>query len=368
MVPPEDVLIFLLAVWWLAAGTVYHEHIHTHKHTQHEGTHTHTHLHTHKHSMRAHTHTYIHIHTQHEGTHTHTHTHIHTAWAHTHTHTENVNNSPTWRCPHPLPHCWWLAADTVYHEHTHTQSMRAHTHTHTQHEGTHTHTYTNTQHEGTHTHTHTQTHSMRAHTHTHTHTHTHRISKQWSHLKTSSSSSCLSGGLLLALCTMSTHTQQTHTQTQQTHTHTQLTHTHIHKHTAWGCAHTHREYLSNGPTWRRPHLPPGCLDAGCWRCWPWCWQPTARESDPCLWWTALQTDARLVSPSFNQQNSRGHCIGGMLGYQENCLVGLVVKASSLRAEDPGFESCLRQDFFRVESYLWLKHWNSSGYPARRLAL
>ena len=34
----------------------------------------------------------------------------------------------------------------------------------------------------------------------------------------------------------------------------------------------------------------------------------------------------------------------------DCLVGLVVKASASRAEDPGFESCLRQDFSRVESY------------------
>ena len=32
------------------------------------------------------------------------------------------------------------------------------------------------------------------------------------------------------------------------------------------------------------------------------------------------------------------------------LVGLVVKASASRAEGPGFESCLRQDFFGVESY------------------
>ena len=32
------------------------------------------------------------------------------------------------------------------------------------------------------------------------------------------------------------------------------------------------------------------------------------------------------------------------------LVGLVVKASAWRAEDPGFESHLRKDFFRVESY------------------
>ena len=34
----------------------------------------------------------------------------------------------------------------------------------------------------------------------------------------------------------------------------------------------------------------------------------------------------------------------------HCLVGLVVKASTSRAEDPEFESRLRQDFFRVESY------------------
>ena len=32
------------------------------------------------------------------------------------------------------------------------------------------------------------------------------------------------------------------------------------------------------------------------------------------------------------------------------LVRLVVKASALRAEDPGFKSCLRRDFFGVESY------------------
>ena len=35
----------------------------------------------------------------------------------------------------------------------------------------------------------------------------------------------------------------------------------------------------------------------------------------------------------------------------DCLVGLVVKASASRAEDPGFESRLRRDFFGVESYL-----------------
>ena len=52
----------------------------------------------------------------------------------------------------------------------------------------------------------------------------------------------------------------------------------------------------------------------------------------------------------------------------NNLVGLVVKASASRAEDPGFESRLRRDFSGVESYQWLKNWHSSDYPARRLAL
>ena len=50
------------------------------------------------------------------------------------------------------------------------------------------------------------------------------------------------------------------------------------------------------------------------------------------------------------------------------LVGLVVKVSVSRAEDPWFESRLRRDVFGVESYQWLKNWHSSGYPARRLAL
>ena len=34
----------------------------------------------------------------------------------------------------------------------------------------------------------------------------------------------------------------------------------------------------------------------------------------------------------------------------DCLVGLVVKASASRAEDPGFESCLQQDSSGVKSY------------------
>ena len=35
---------------------------------------------------------------------------------------------------------------------------------------------------------------------------------------------------------------------------------------------------------------------------------------------------------------------------EDRLVGLVVKASASRAEDPGFESRLRRDFSGVEPY------------------
>ena len=53
---------------------------------------------------------------------------------------------------------------------------------------------------------------------------------------------------------------------------------------------------------------------------------------------------------------------------DDCLAGLTVKASASGAEDPGFESFFRQDFFQVESYQWLRNWHSSGYPARRLAL
>ena len=44
------------------------------------------------------------------------------------------------------------------------------------------------------------------------------------------------------------------------------------------------------------------------------------------------------------------------------------RASASRAEDPMFEFRLRRDFFRVESYQWLKNWHSSGYPARRQVL
>ena len=54
--------------------------------------------------------------------------------------------------------------------------------------------------------------------------------------------------------------------------------------------------------------------------------------------------------------------------EEDRLVGLVVKASDWRVEDPGFESHLRRDFSRSSHTSDLKNWLSSGYPARRLAL
>ena len=61
-----------------------------------------------------------------------------------------------------------------------------------------------------------------------------------------------------------------------------------------------------------------------------------------------------------------HCTS--ISLPVNYLAGLVVKASTSRAEDPGFKSCLRQDFSRVESYQWFKNWHSGGCPARHLAL
>ena len=53
-----------------------------------------------------------------------------------------------------------------------------------------------------------------------------------------------------------------------------------------------------------------------------------------------------------------------LYFNPNRLVGLVVMASASRAEDPGFESRLRQDFFGVKSYQLLKKKN--GTPVTSL--
>ena len=61
--------------------------------------------------------------------------------------------------------------------------------------------------------------------------------------------------------------------------------------------------------------------------------------------------------AFKLANTTGHCstvhrkflivLDILVAYR---LVDLVVKASASRAEDPGFESRLRRDFFGVESY------------------
>ena len=51
------------------------------------------------------------------------------------------------------------------------------------------------------------------------------------------------------------------------------------------------------------------------------------------------------------------CVEYMWWVVEKCVeymcVGLVVKASASRAEDPGFEFRLRRDFFLGQSYQWL---------------
>ena len=54
--------------------------------------------------------------------------------------------------------------------------------------------------------------------------------------------------------------------------------------------------------------------------------------------------------------------------RNDCLIGLVVKASALGAEDPRFQSRWLWDFSRLNHYQWLKKWHSSGYPARCQAL
>ena len=49
----------------------------------------------------------------------------------------------------------------------------------------------------------------------------------------------------------------------------------------------------------------------------------------------------------------------VLCFSAHHLAGRVVKASASRAEDPGFESLLRRDFFGVEPYQWLSRQASS---------
>ena len=56
---------------------------------------------------------------------------------------------------------------------------------------------------------------------------------------------------------------------------------------------------------------------------------------------------RLSRHSHNTVSLSRHCIPSLC---IDRLVGLVVKASASRAEDPGLESSLRRDFSEVESY------------------
>ena len=85
----------------------------------------------------------------------------------------------------------------------------------------------------------------------------------------------------------------------------------------------------------------------------------------------LSPELQTLEPATaEKKRERYHCLAPECGVAHLVyrLVGLVVKASASRAEDPGFESRLRRDLIGVESYQWLKNWRSSGYPARRLAL
>ena len=62
------------------------------------------------------------------------------------------------------------------------------------------------------------------------------------------------------------------------------------------------------------------------------------------------------------------CVTHVVFTAADRLVGLVVKASASRAQDPGFESRLRRDFAGSSHTSDLKIDTPSGYLARRLAL
>ena len=117
--------------------------------------------------------------------------------------------------------------------------------------------------------------------------------------------------------------------------------------------------------------------------WPWMEHPAAESWET---WRVEEADCRISSgvPTVSQTTrwvkvKVNACVLGDPTYRKSLktqpplwprdnLVGLIVKASASRVEDPGFESRLPRDFAGVESYRWLKNWHSSGYPSRRLAL
>ena len=63
--------------------------------------------------------------------------------------------------------------------------------------------------------------------------------------------------------------------------------------------------------------------------------------------THTHTLTRTHTHTHTHTHKNTHARARMRDYR---LVGLVIKASPSRAEDPGFESRLRRDFFGVESY------------------
>ena len=108
----------------------------------------------------------------------------------------------------------------------------------------------------------------------------------------------------------------------------------------------HREKNSRRSQWlpaEHKALFEDCRGRSLWR----------REGDVAGWGWGLTLRPCGLDPKFHLLDS---------------LVGLVVKASASRAEDPGFESRLRRDIFLVDSYQWLKNWHSSGHTARHLVL
>ena len=73
----------------------------------------------------------------------------------------------------------------------------------------------------------------------------------------------------------------------------------------------------------------------------------------CLHYISESYGTRECIPSIDPMAQRAHNVGVVVGCLlsfPDRLVGLVVKVSAWRAEDPWFESRLRRDFFGVESY------------------
>ena len=79
---------------------------------------------------------------------------------------------------------------------------------------------------------------------------------------------------------------------------------------------------------------------------PGAWQGTEVGNDLC---STMQTLARFQGQPLGTLLRDGGGAHVRLSERDR-LVGLVVKTSASRAEDPGFESRLRRDFSGVESY------------------